>query len=155
MCFSSHGRSDAWVCVSVAMEAKGGLAPFPSVCCSVRLSPGCLTSLQRATPGERNSANLKHQISIANSWQRMVHFRQSRTRLPLTSTIKVHAMKHGKRTVDDLRRPHEARKPNPEPRAIVQCERFRCIGVQKADGRWVGLGGEHLDVLEVISWVKR
>jgi hypothetical protein len=37
--------------------------------------------------------------------------------------------------------------------AIVQCEHYRCIGVQQVDGSWVDLHGEPLAVREVVSWI--
>ena len=73
----------------------------------------------------------------------------------IASALKSMRMKHDKWNADHPRNPHEPRKREQERRAIVQCECFRCVGLQKSDGRWVGLGGEDLDVREVISWVKR
>lgn len=139
---------------SIALEAQGSLLALRGLLQSAARRLLDFASM-RNPRGETNSAKLKHQISIANSWQKMVRFRQSRTRLSFTCTIRVHAMKHGKRTAHDLRKPHVQRRRKPEPRAIVQCEHFRCVGLQNADGRWVGLGGEDLNVLEVITWVKR
>jgi len=67
----------------------------------------------------------------------------------------IQPMKHENQTIGDLLKPHEPRKRKAPPRAIVQCDGFRCVGLKKTDGKWIGLSGEELKVLEVLTWVKR